>query len=497
MRIVIRNSDNSKLKSAEIKRGVLLTEVLRREGMSPDLPCGGMGRCGKCKVKFIEGASSVTDADRRNLSEAEIDAGFRLACRAVLTNDCEIKIPEGVIIKVDSSENIGMGALAIDIGTTTIATAKKTVMNHQRFFGADVVSRIKAANEGKGAELKEAVLDDIKSLMPEKVSEIILAGNTTMMHLLLGDSCEGLGKAPYTPVRLSYSPMNIADIFHDGEKSGGMNDGVIRFFPGISAFVGADIVSGMYALDFDRIPKGETCMLIDLGTNGEMAVADSEKITVCSTAAGPVFEGGGISCGMAGIPGAIEHVTISTDSENKIDSVDIEVIGGADPVGICGSGVLEMVSELRRCGIIDDTGLLNDDYFEDGFPIPLGNRNINFTQNDIRALQLAKAAIRSGIDTLLEKHGCRALDVTRVYLAGGFSEHLDPEKIKYIKMLPLEFLRQGVLVSAGNTSLLGCMKALGDPEYEKRAINIVEKALEIPLANTDTFGDAFIEAMNF
>ncbi len=500
MKLLIRNRDNSIFKSIDIKRGALLSEVLRIEGIELNMPCGKMGRCGKCKVRFVSGESVATDADRRCLTESEIEKGYRLSCRSVLMGDCEIEIPNNMEMLKDKDAHaeselmFGSAAekiqLAVDIGTTTIAaeacgtkTWNKTVMNHQRAFGADVISRIKAANEGKAYELRKAVLDDLKSLIPENVGEIILAGNTTMMHLLMGDSCEGLGKSPYKPVRLSYPSIDIDGLF----------DIKVRSFPGISAFVGADIVSGMYALGFDNIPKGETYMLLDLGTNGEMAVADSEKITVCSTAAGPVFEGGGISCGMAGIQGAIEHVTI--DYESGI-MAKVEVIGEKQkPIGICGSGVLELVSELRRCEIIDETGLLVDEYFEKGFPVV--SELLYFTQNDIRELQLAKAAIRSGIDTLLESHGCSAAGISKVYLAGGFSEHLDPEKVKYLKMLPEEFLKKKILVSAGNTSLLRCKKAMGDSGYEKKAINIVEKATEIPLANTDTFGASFIEAMNF
>ena len=523
MKIIIRDSENNLIKEAVIVYGMLLSELLKKEGLYIDMPCGGMGRCGKCVVRFISPDMRITDADRRYFTDEEIADGYRLACRAVLTDNCEVMIfLEKNISSVNKitcygddtkealcdEKNVG---IAIDLGTTTIAGAimaecdddkslitqdyenctKTAVMNHQRIYGADVISRIKAANEGNAKELKSLVTDDIndvvsalckKTKYKNNIERIILAGNTTMLHLFMGDSCEGLGRSPYTPSRLEYPTFE-----HNGIQ--------VEIFPGISAFVGADIVSGLYALGFDDIPKGQIYMLIDLGTNGEMAVADSEKITACSTAAGPVFEGGGISCGMAGIPGAIEHVTIEKSQAH------IDVIEGAEPCGICGSGVLELVSELRRQGIIDETGLLAEEYFDDGFVIAqrpgTANGKIRFTRNDIRAVQLAKAAIRSGIDTLLKEHGCTYDMVTRVYLAGGFGEHLLAEKIRYLRLLPDSFLDRGILTIAGNTSLLGCFRALSDPLHKEKIKEIRRKTSEITLAETDAFGNAFINNMNF
>ena len=507
-------------KEYEIFEGTLLSEFMIRNGIEQERPCGGTGRCGKCKVKFIYGAPKTGNADRSFLTESEIEAGIRLSCRAVITEDARIdkvyysdNISDNLqsgskdpIKKPQADEIKGEVSIALDIGTSTIAVAvmqekdggdpeqvsKTTIMNHQRRYGADVISRIQAANSGKAKELRDCVVDDIKSITAGlKIKQMMIAGNTTMLHLLTGDSCEGLGKAPYTPVRLSYPKLKANELFLYKEERESETECLLA--PGISAFVGADIVSGMYALSFDRIPKGKRYMLIDLGTNGEMAVADSERISVCSTAAGPVFEGEGISCGMPGVTGAIEHVTLKEDAE-------FGVIGGEKPLGICGSGVLELVSELRRTKAIDETGLFEDKYFEEGFPLYKGDEStegIFFTQNDIRAVQLAKAAIRSGIDTLLEAHGCRPEDIDKVYLAGGFSEHLDTSKVRFLKLLPEEFIGRDVCECVGNTSLLGCIKVLGDKDFTDRMNTIVSMAVEIKLAETDEFGDSFIEAMNF
>ncbi|SDB59639.1 Uncharacterized 2Fe-2 and 4Fe-4S clusters-containing protein, contains DUF4445 domain [Butyrivibrio sp. INlla16] len=507
-------------KTYNISRGTLLSELFKRENLDIPMVCAGMGRCGKCKVRFVSGAPRATSADNSFLSEDEIKSGWRLACRAVITEDAEIetdlstaKEDKAFNIKEESREDkcedlsSGNFVAAIDIGTTTIAAAiispkdgndiikKAVTMNHQRSYGADVISRIKAANEGNADELRRLVTDDLKGLLKNvALKEVVIAGNTTMLHLLVGDSCEGLGISPYKPVRLSYPEMSFSEVLGvTFEEKDIYDETECRLMPGISAFVGADIVSGMYALDFYKIPEGKTYMLIDLGTNGEMAVADSEKITVCSTAAGPVFEGGGISCGMAGVSGAIEHIKI--DKEKK--TADYRTIENTEPIGICGSGVLELVSELRRCDIVDETGLLVDEYFEEGFILYKDEKKtISFSQNDIRALQLAKAAIRSGIDTLLSEHGITSADVDKVYIAGGFSEHLDIDMIKTLKMLPEEFLNKNITECVGNTSLKGCIMAIGDCDYQKKITDIAARSSEISLAGTDTFGESFISAMN-
>ncbi len=566
MKLKIIDDENTISKVIDAKRGSLLSEVLRREGIFPETPCGGMGRCGKCRVRFESGEPKITDADRRFFSESELKDGMRLSCRAVLTSDAEIAVMGNAIEtqmaeteqgRAFGSENIrdkeksngqkeqkahraNSGEedlfLAIDLGSTTIVGAlisnnpdihsfkilgKTSLMNHQRIYGADVISRIKAAGEGKAQELKELVLSDLQTFLKENIKGVYIAGNTTMLHLLTGDSCEGLGKAPYTPVRLAYPKMSLSEIF-SGTKRILSGDCPVNIFPGISAFVGADIVSGMYALDFDRIPEGKKYMLIDLGTNGEMAIGDSEKIIVCSTAAGPVFEGGGISCGMPGIKGAIEHVELcikgdgdnpetndksQESSENGEMIRKICIIGDKDghketkALGICGSGVLELVSELRRLNVIDETGLLKEEYFDTGFPLTQennGEKDLVFTQGDIRALQLAKAAIRSGIRTLLCEAGCSAEDVDRVYLAGGFGEHLHPEKIQYIKLLPEEFLKKDVLQSPGNTSLMGCIKAIESEDKAKEHVTaIIDKSVEVKLATSEAFNESFFEDMNF
>ncbi len=308
---------------------------------------------------------------------------------------------------------------AVDIGTTTVAIQlydlekgecldTYTGLNGQRTYGADVIARIQAAVEGKEEELTEKIrqelwkgmerlrkiheiswekvkkiaiagnttmmavegkeeeltekirqelwkgmerLRKIHEISWEKVKKIAIAGNTTMMHLLMGYPCEGLGRVPFTPYRLDTIQIPAGEIFPEVKEKT-----EILIYPGISIFVGADIVSGICALSMGEGKKMQ--MLIDLGTNGEMALGDEEALLVTSTAAGPAFEGGNITWGTGSIPGAVCHAKVQGET------LEIHTIQEEPPVGICGTGVIELVSELVKAEEIDETGRLEDPWFE-------------------------------------------------------------------------------------------------------------------------------------
>jgi len=319
------------------------------------------------------------------------------------------------------------------------------------------------------------IADIINELMIRRkgyVRQIVIAGNTTMLHLLRGYSCEGLGHYPYIPITLDAEIITLNELYDTEYNKTFIDsyntlvvtgkscrqDTAVFIMPGISAFVGADIVSGMYSLGFGDDKSTSNIFMLDMGTNGEMAFKSGKHIYVASTAAGPVFEGGGISCGTGSIPGAVSHISVNRDEKGNI-STQIETINGLAPTGICGTGVLELVSELVRNGIIDKTGLLCEDYFDTGY-IFASNKNQEFamTQNDIRQVQLAKAAIRSGIEIIISQSAGVSIDnIDKVYIAGGFGREVRPDSIKYLNMLP-----QGIdldkICSPGNTSLSGCIK---------------------------------------
>ena len=337
---------------------------------------------------------------------------------------------------------------------------------------ADVISRIQASNDGKKEELQQLVLTDLRNLItdlgedPETIP-VVIAGNTTMQHLLLGLSCETLGVAPFTPVDIS---------LHEVKNQ--------LLLPGISTYVGADIVAGIVATGMDQ--SEEVCLLIDMGTNGEMAIGNKDKIMVASTAAGPAFEGGNISCGVAGIPGAISRVTI-TDG-----TAQCETIGGKEPVGLCGTGVLEVMYELLKEEIVDETGLMDDEYVDDGFPLA---GDIVFTDRDIREVQLAKSAIRAGAETLIKEFGVTYDGISKLYLAGGFGQKIDLEKAAGIGILPPELIDR--TEAAGNTSLQGAVMAAQDDSVRDRYLRAVAVSEEVSLSESTLFNDLYVQHMFF
>ena len=487
--------------------GTSILQALQARGEYILAPCGGNGTCGKCRVRFVQDPPAPSQADRKVLTEAEIADGVRLACRTAAVQGAVIEIEAGDEKQMDvasgftldvasgrvpvqrdivdgekDTEEGGTIAAAVDIGTTTIAMSAvdigsgrilgtSTGINHQRSWGADVISRMEASNQGKGALLQKSIRADLDLLREElglaQDARMVISGNSTMEHLLQGLSCETLGVAPYTPVDIS---------LHEYEN--------MTILPGISTFVGADIVSGIVACGIDQ--SEEICILVDLGTNGEMAIGNRNRIISASTAAGPAFEGGNISCGVAGIPGAVSSVEI-TDGEARV-----ETIGGLPPVGLCGTGVLETVYELLKEELVDETGLLDDEYFDDGFPVAEG---IVFTNKDVREVQLAKSAVRAGLEVLLEEYGADYDQIGKLYIAGGFGQKINLEKAVGIGLLPEELLDR--MVPVGNSSLAGAVMAACDPSVLERMRAVGENAEETALAENPLFSDLYMDNMFF
>ena len=489
-------------KEIEVTNGQSLLDALVSQHVFLQSPCGGTGKCGKCKVTVVEGELPASPQDVALLTTKELESGVRLACCAYPQADCTILLQEdgeyeaiatyAGADKKESTTETTYG-IAVDIGTTTIALAlvglnsgatieTVSLQNHQSAYGADVISRIQAANNGKLWELQNVVHTDLKngiaallqkaSVAESSIEKIVIAANTTMVHLLLGYSCETLGVAPFTPV-------NLGPVFD--EKA--------WIFPGVSTFVGGDIVSGLLACDFDKLEQ--PALFLDLGTNGEIALGDKNGIVVASTAAGPAFEGGNLSCGVGSVEGAVCSVVLDG---GKVKS--LTTIRSGIPCGICGTGVVELVAELLREGILDETGLLNDDYFEEGFSIAEGTGGIvKLTQKDIREVQLAKAAIRAGVETLMAECHVSSEQLQAVYVAGGFGYQLNIEKAIRIGLLPEEFA--GKVVAVGNGSLAGAVLCLQQEENRKRAVKLRDSAKEVSLSEHKIFQELYIESMMF
>ena len=507
---------NDKISRIDCKPDESIKEALDRQGFYMSAYCGGRGTCGKCKIKLENGNLEVSSQDKNNLSKEELEKGYRLSCKAYPKSYCKIRLISGeekdFEIVSDSNVNINHQkgnvtenyAIAVDIGTTTIAMSlvglesghnveTYTTVNKQRAYGADVISRIQASNNGKGILLRSSIQKDLlegfrvliakSQINKSQVKKIAIACNTTMEHLLMGYSCVTLGVYPFTPVNIKTVKKEFREVF----ESDYLNAPVI-LLPGISTYVGADIVAGLTVCNFDQ--EDAPCMLIDLGTNGEMAIGQKHKILVSSTAAGPAFEGGNISCGVGSVSGAICSVTID---ENN---VNYQTIGKKPVVGICGTGVIDITSELMKNNIMDETGLLDEKYFDHGFVLCSSDAgSISFTQKDIREMQLAKAAVRAGIETLLIRYGVSYDQINTVYLAGGFGYKINIQKAISIGLLP-EAL-SGKIKAIGNSSLAGAVQYLTNKDTKNRMEHIVAISKEIELSNDKDFNRLYVENMYF
>lgn len=504
-----------KIRQVEIKKGTSLLEALAAGKSGIPSPCGGKGSCGKCGIKLLKGNLPETTEDQKIFSPKERMEGMRLACQAYPAECCTISLAgereffheqTGAPPENKSAASLGPVVIGIDLGTTTLAfqlaeqeTGRAlfsyTALNRQRVYGADVVSRIQAANQGKQRELtriiRKDLADGIKLLLKEReihlsqVKGVALAGNTTMIHLFMGYSCENLGVFPFQPVHTEEICCQSRELLSS------LPEGVpLAILPGFSAFVGGDIGAGLLACDF--LLKDKPSLFLDLGTNGEMVLGNRDRILISSTAAGPAFEGGSLLWGTGSVLGAISHVDF-------LEKVEIKTIGNQmPPVGICGSGILEIMAGLLEKGYMDETGLLAEGYFETGFPLSQGpdGRKIIITQKDIREFQMAKAAIYAGIELLAEGYGIGVDEIHEVILAGGFGYHLRADKAMDISLLPKAF--QGKVKAVGNSSLAGAVKYLKNPEKASFLLKkTVEKAEEIHLSNEKNFQERYLNAMYF
>ncbi|MHB8130563.1 MAG: ASKHA domain-containing protein [Mobilitalea sp.] len=538
MRYIIRIQQlNNTMLTIDCAENETILSAMVRQKIQYRSDCGGRGTCGKCKIQVIIGRLDSTIQDRKIFTEEELQGGYRLSCKAFPCEDLTIKLlsRDEVGMEVVTENRINLSdhkaniegktdnyVIGIDLGTTTLAVslvniASKDIIrtystiNPQKAYGADVISRMKVSIEGKGDQLRYSVqkclIEAILSVLRESgieisnIEKIAIAGNTTMGHLLMGYSCETLGVFPFTPVNIDTIEVDFQDIFSVElfKNNSLLEDSNIKnadlyqlqkvpvvILPGISTFVGGDIVAGLSVCGFDAAKK--PCLLIDLGTNGEMALGNKEHILVTSTAAGPAFEGGNISCGVGSIPGAISHIIINGEE------IIYETIGNKPPVGICGTGVVELVSELFKANLIDETGLLVDEYFHKGFPIT-EMHNIVFTQKDIREFQLAKAAVRAGIEVLIKSYGITLQQIDKVYLAGGFGYKIDVEKAIHIGLIPEEL--RGKILVIGNSSLAGAMGYLTEQNSKEKVERIISISKEIHLSNDDDFYDLYLKHMSF
>lgn len=489
-----------------------LIDLLRDNSIDVSFPCNGNGTCGKCKVICNE--LPVTDLDRCFLSVDEIEEGIRLACAAEVDENFDLRMLKTGIYEYDETKldnnkiekNIipvyeKRFSFAIDIGTTTIVIAvvdigsgdiidNITVINPQRTFGADVISRIKASNEGNCIKLQELIINCINSYINKlikrnkidshNINKIVISANTTMVHLLMGYSCLKMGVYPFVPFSVE-GCIQEANLLL---KRDDLSNASLYIIPMISAFVGGDIVSGIYTSRMHE--KEDISLLIDLGTNGEMVLGNKYKLIATSTAAGPAFEGCNISIGVPSVEGAIYDTYIVGRKR-----IQYKTIGGKTPVGLCGSGLISLVSDMLDCRYIDESGLLENAFFDDGYAVL---PNLRIKQRDIRELQLAKSAIRSGIEILCDNYGISHKDISNIYIAGSFGKGLDIRKAKNIGLLPNDILN---ICSIGNSTLSGAIQCcLNDSTYNYMK-NISKKCETFLISENDDFDDRYLRFLSF
>ncbi len=595
-----------------VLRGTTILEAAARVGLVIETPCGGAGTCGKCRVRIALNAGKPVAADQKTFSAAELQDGWRLACRTRIESDTVVTVPETSLfggehqimttstsgapqevrpairkLYVELSpptleddtpdllrleQKIGpfkadlalirhvsatlrahdfkgtavladhrlldfepgdtrdrCAGVAFDIGTTTLVGQLLNLcdgrelgvvsrMNPQVSFGDDVLSRIGHAASCPGCldEMRLAVVREVASMIDalcagagisrEHIYEATFAGNTTMEHILCGLNPAQMGAIPFVP-------MHARGLLIPAQEMGiPIHRGALTYlFPLIGGFVGGDTVAGMLATRIDRM-EGPV-LLVDIGTNGEIVLAHDGKYWAASTAAGPAFEGARISCGMRGTHGAIEKVVLNGD-------VRLEVIGNAEAVGLCGSGLIDLVAELLNHGIVAPDGQMRSpDELPPGLAPALAARvrlapdgaarfvlvdatarsgaaEVAFTQRDVREVQLGCGAIRAGIALLLRSAGIGAADLKTVLIAGGFGNFIRRSSAQRIGLLPAGIDHQRIRY-VGNVSLAGARAALLSTDARKQGEEMARRVKHVELSTMDGFQDVFADAMMF
>jgi len=524
--------------SVQVPQGTRLTEAARLAGIGLSAPCGGRGSCGKCRV--------------------ELDGRSVLACQTLVTRDMAVRVPEQALQilsdpgsldahlsppvslrregdqeavvrngQVLALRRAGLPflAAAADLGTTTLVLylldartgallSTKSAPNPQRSFGADVISRVDYALRCGPERLTALLREAVNQLLREALAEagareedlfsLSIAGNSCMHHLFLGVCPEGLAAAPYA--------LSVTGLLEESAASLSLAmhpQGRVFLLPCIAGFVGADTAALLLRTDFDRLES--PTLAVDVGTNGELALGDSSGFTVCSAAAGPAFEGAGIACGVPALTGAVAHASL------RGGELSLQVLGGGTPCGICGSGLMDLLALLLDAGLMDATGrLLAPEELTTPLARRLGRRltmlrgepifvlfseaetgceAVYLSQGDIRTLQLAKAALRAGIELLLADRGYVAEELSYVLLAGAFGSALDPRSACRIGLLPPALA--GRIRPIGNAAGAGAVQSILDQDALARIQNLAGAGRYLELADAPEFQSRFFSAMDF
>jgi len=409
--------------------------------------------------------------------------------------------------------------LAIDIGTTTVAgqlvslsdgrvLVSRTSYNAQIRRGADIITRIDyARTPERQAELRHLALETINTLIGDMTREVnvdaedihaaFVAGNTTMVHLLLGLPPQHIREAPYVPTVNPVPALRAAEVglaIH--------SQSVVSFAPGVGSYVGGDITAGLLCTEL-LTNREKVFLYLDIGTNGEIVLGNADWLVTCACSAGPAFEGSGIKCGMRATQGAIEYLEISGDAR----SVRYDVIGGSRPAGICGSGLICLLGELLLRGVVDRAGRFNMELPTErliqfnntrAFVLESGaqtcdGHDLLFTEADVENLMRTKAAIYAACSLILGKVGLEWSAISRVYIAGGFGRYIQAEDAVRIGLLPdLPYER---FTYIGNAALTGAYIALLSREHRRKLTEIAARMTYIDLSSDPHYMDSYLKAM--
>lgn len=522
-----------------VRAGETLLEAAQSAGVELQAVCGGSGTCGHCRVRLVAGQlSPITPDEREHFDEGSLRQGWRLACRASVRSDATVAIPaesltseqrvqvesEESRVEVDhaiegaeaSREHLQVG-LAVDLGTTKLAgylvnlltgetIAQQGLMNPQIAYGEDVISRISYADKSEEhrQQLNQAVLGGIDrlalvlceqiSIAPARIRRVVIAGNTAMHHLFAGLPVEQLGRAPYLPAQTTAAELSASQV---GLKF--PSAAAVYTPPNIAGYVGGDHVAMLLGVDIQNCES--PTLAIDIGTNTELTLKAGNRLLTCSCASGPAFEGAHIHQGMRAAPGAIERVLLHNGS------LQIYTIDRRPACGICGSGILDAIAVLLDADFLDTRGNFRKNkpgvrlkherpefVLADAHTAANGTE-ITVSRHDICEIQLAKAAIRAGIDALLEAGEVRAAELQNFIVAGAFGSYLDPQSAVRIGLFPpvsLERIRQ-----VGNAAGLGARQMLASSAKRREAEELAAKVEYIELTNSPGFHEKFVKAMLF
>lgn len=506
------------------EEGLPLHKVLEAHDVQLRIGCRGTGACGLCRVRILRGdAGEPTLNEGLHLSEAELASGVRLACQILLQGDLEIAIPgnerkrvwhilpvssgelehlPGKTTKRDAPQNNEDTGVAVDLGTTHIRIsmlglssgeplASGYARNPQSIFGADVITRLLAAAESEknlktmGRLVFESIgkaLGEMElryGISPERVRRMCMVGNTAMLALLSGINPQKLlqpaswNKPMECPLGESREWIRTMGIHPEAH---------VEIIPPLAGFVGSDLLAGVLAAD---LTVGDaTTLFIDFGTNSEIALWSRGKLWITSAAGGPAFEGSGISCGLPAEPGAVYRV------RRKGGNLVPHVLGGGTPQGLCGSGLVDLTTELLRSGLLDEKGRFASSIGKEGFRLPFPGKPMVLTRSDVDLLQRAKGAIGAGIKILAVTAGVSGKEIEHLRITGAFGGWLHVENAQSMGLLPRLSASVELLEGA---ALKGCERILLSPEASQHTAWIRERMQMLNLSQHPDFEDAYLE----